>query len=455
MQDNSGLEHCVKCNRHLPIELELGSIRLICCGCRVCYPCGREPLSDDDADDQPPESDEAAAPTQWGRWGHHYCECVQCKCPLCHTSVGHLSLSEAFFMTIRHAQQGRIWAMLMVASHHFMKGRGIPESPERAYYWVRKAAEEHEYPLAWITLANHLSDGIGCTKDRQEALMWIRRAAETGYGLAFRAMAHYLMDEHKAIDASLTTQEMSLLCVAADKASAQAHMDLGAIYRNTFYGHTVGQRLRRQHALRIPRHELVDRSIHHFRIAANYEVGLAQYGLVEALRLKLLIQSDWQTFSQIPRDSDIPIPDLSELKFLPTFGPELCFWLRKLRRGEEEVNQWAKEDYTKIKDYLRRICNNRECGKIINICKCCRDAGKERPEHVTKSRMCAGCRCAFYCSRDCQRKHWKASEATGLLEQGHKVDCKASFYDDSLMYQVKTPATPTSSQIAQLMVLPS
>jgi hypothetical protein len=31
--------------------------------------------------------------------------------------------------------------------------------------------------------------------------------------------------------------------------------------------------------------------------------------------------------------------------------------------------------------------------------------------------VCAGCRCVRYCSRDCQKAHWRS---------GHRADCRAS-----------------------------
>jgi len=46
-----------------------------------------------------------------------------------------------------------------------------------------------------------------------------------------------------------------------------------------------------------------------------------------------------------------------------------------------------------------KLCDNRECGKGA-------------------SKICAGCRCHYYCSRECQMSHWKKRG-----REGHKEDC--------------------------------
>ena len=49
-----------------------------------------------------------------------------------------------------------------------------------------------------------------------------------------------------------------------------------------------------------------------------------------------------------------------------------------------------------------------------SMCSLC---GKPRSACSEKMKICSGCKCAIYCSKVCQRAHWKK-------DGGHKTVCK-------------------------------
>lgn len=51
-------------------------------------------------------------------------------------------------------------------------------------------------------------------------------------------------------------------------------------------------------------------------------------------------------------------------------------------------------------------------------------------------RLCSGCRSASYCSRECQRRHWR--------EGGHKLRCAALAAERQRQQQVEGGASPHS-----------
>jgi hypothetical protein len=48
----------------------------------------------------------------------------------------------------------------------------------------------------------------------------------------------------------------------------------------------------------------------------------------------------------------------------------------------------------------------------------CFSCGKPRSASGENMKSCSGCKCAIYCSKGCQRAHWKKKNG------GHKTMCK-------------------------------
>ncbi len=74
-------------------------------------------------------------------------------------------------------------------------GRGVPENPERAADWFRRAAE-HDMASAGYMLGLIYGSGKGLPKDLDLAAHWHRQAAEHGNHYAQQVLARLYRDGH-------------------------------------------------------------------------------------------------------------------------------------------------------------------------------------------------------------------------------------------------------------------
>ncbi|WP_144445644.1 SEL1-like repeat protein [Inquilinus limosus] len=79
---------------------------------------------------------------------------------------------------VRRAEAGDTLAEYGLGTR-FANGTELPQSPERAAYWYRRAAEQG-MPDALYALGVAYRDGIGVTGDAQEAMTWFRKASLAG-----------------------------------------------------------------------------------------------------------------------------------------------------------------------------------------------------------------------------------------------------------------------------------
>ncbi len=84
------------------------------------------------------------------------------------------------------AAAGNAPSMILLA-HVYENGLGTDRSPERATYWVRRAAEQ-DYAVGQYHYGMALLKGHGVAKNRKEALRWLRRAADNGDADAIRVL---------------------------------------------------------------------------------------------------------------------------------------------------------------------------------------------------------------------------------------------------------------------------
>jgi TPR repeat protein len=79
---------------------------------------------------------------------------------------------------VRRAEAGDAVAEYGLGTR-FANGTELPQSPERATYWYRRAADQGN-PDALYALGVAYRDGIGVTADAREAMAWFRKASLAG-----------------------------------------------------------------------------------------------------------------------------------------------------------------------------------------------------------------------------------------------------------------------------------
>lgn len=85
------------------------------------------------------------------------------------------------------AELGKVEAQFLLAEI-YDRGRGVPQSREKAPFWYRKAAEGRLYPQesreAMFILGRAYETGDGVPQDKKKALDWLRKAAGSGHAAA-------------------------------------------------------------------------------------------------------------------------------------------------------------------------------------------------------------------------------------------------------------------------------
>jgi hypothetical protein len=86
-----------------------------------------------------------------------------------------------------------------------------------------------------------------------------------------------------------------------------------------------------------------------------------------------------------------------------------------------------------IASVVRKGCKHEEVKNVMHFVntwrQMCATCGKQGDKECVL-KQCARCKAFFYCSKECQVKHWKA---------GHKVDCKALHWIESYFPNIRTP----------------
>ena len=80
------------------------------------------------------------------------------------------------------ASQGIARAQRLLAMR-YLRGRGVPEDQDIAFYWMQLAAQQH-FSLAQRSLGELYENGFGITLDMTQASHWYRLAAFQGDTIA-------------------------------------------------------------------------------------------------------------------------------------------------------------------------------------------------------------------------------------------------------------------------------
>ena len=85
---------------------------------------------------------------------------------------------EEFAVLLQNAQQGDTAAQNKVG-YMYVKGKGVEQNYEQAFYWYRKAAEQGSARSMYY-IAYMYDEGKGVSQDKVQAFQWYKKAAELG-----------------------------------------------------------------------------------------------------------------------------------------------------------------------------------------------------------------------------------------------------------------------------------
>jgi hypothetical protein len=86
---------------------------------------------------------------------------------------------EEFAVLLQNAQQGDTAAQNKVG-YMYVKGKGVEQNYEQAFYWYLKAAEQG-HADAQMSIGHMYDEGIGVSLDKVQAFHWYLKAAEQGH----------------------------------------------------------------------------------------------------------------------------------------------------------------------------------------------------------------------------------------------------------------------------------
>jgi MYND finger/Sel1 repeat len=252
-----------------------------------------------------------------------------------------------------NANKGMTWAQLILAAHLRDGGNGFEKDRFQAQEWYTKAADKGDID-AMLSLSALWQMGFPEAKPPVPPNQVL---ADKYIAMAAKngsAVAQY----HMVHESTSHESTMIWYTLSAAQGYREAQYILGAIYKLGRFG----------------AEENAFKSVYWLRKAAIQSWHVAQLLLaIELPRVKARMyddQSDVVGYSAIP---------------------EACFW------------------YNQGTDHVERCTHLSFKWLLVVQCGCC---GKTRKE--TSLRRCSKCKSVGYCSKACQRKHWK---------MGHKRDC--------------------------------
>ena len=146
--------------------------------------------------------------------------------------------------------------------------------------------------------------------------------------------------------------------------------NMGSAFQNTFFGNFVN-------VLKLSRSQLLYRARHYFEEAAVKGYENAYFQLA-------------QTLLDMTNEDTVLVGGL-------TLAPRILFWARKATMGGRSKSK-ALEFVEDMENLLKQNCAT--CHKSADV--------------DVEFKRCSRCKSIWYCSKECQVKHWS---------DGHKSDC--------------------------------
>ena len=309
-------------------------------------------------------------------------------CPLCR---GNSTPDDNERLSKLRAEKGHPLFQL-VEGKKYMKGReGYPVDVKKGLEFYRLAVEQ-KHPTALFLMGLTYRDGVDgyLPQSKTKAIHFLKEAADLGYTEAIVEVAGMLLsrvrpeanneDENlqNAVlyttlayrQASQETPIESVTYVPGQDSVVTLAYNMGSLFRNTFCGFFEA-------FPNLSKPQLLYRASHYLEEAARK--GHEMSFIILAETLLDFAEVDGMSINSV------------------LYAPRILFWARKAANVEGYKTRAIKLSKS-MEEFLKQRCAN------------CR---KNAIPNNDPYKCCARCKCIWYCSKECQVKHWSS----------HKSDC--------------------------------
>ncbi len=325
-----------------------------CCGGGVCFEC----------------------------WEVKECKTLSC-CPLCR---GNSTTDDNARLSKIRAEKGHPQFQLVVGQNYLYGREGYPVDVMKGLELINLAVEQR-HPMALYAMGLTYRDGLGqfVPQSTTKAIHFLKEAANLGYTDALGELGRLLMERSiEALNANTENADVdsdvqsSILYTTLAYSQSKRHQFYKCSDPNAIDGvlaYNMGLKFLNRLVPNLSKSQLRYRAKHYLEEAAmkGYEGAFGHLA-----HILLYIAND---------DRELLLP----------YGPHILFWGRKASK----VNRFDSEAIELIEimeDFLGKMC------------ACC---WKDSTD-ANQFKRCARCKSAWYCSKDCQAKHWNT---------GHKSEC--------------------------------
>ena len=272
------------------------------------------------------------------------------------------SEKEDFQRELKLAKKGHATSQLHVGLAYLDRDsvQGVSANPVEGAKWLKKSADQG-HPLAMNMYGERLEEGLGVAMNLSEAMKWYQKAVDiSNYPRALDNIALMYLDG-KGVPEN-PKEAARYFKLSADQGYSKSQYNLACMYRDGACGIDIDNEK-----------------------AIGYFIAAAEQGKVEAMHnAGILIVEIAQKSNE---GGDIGLVGQ-------------CPWPRAMKWFRKAVDEgfWeSAEQVLQIEQYYSTACAN--CGK--------------GPSGQGLLR-CTRCKLLQYCSKTCQKAHWK---------KGHKKDC--------------------------------
>lgn len=283
------------------------------------------------------------------------------KCPTCRGDYPS-SKTEAFRINKEHALAGRPWAQTALAKFYEAGSEGHSQNLEEAMHWYQLAAKQNHAEAFFCLGRSHMG-----RESCLDAYPLLKKASDLGYSEGHWMLGALRYHAVEGIGEDLVeAARYFTLAFANDPDCPQAAYRLGCLFLAGKGGLDKS----------------ADRAKHYLERAA-----LSDTNAFCSLGSALVVLGEQQYCG---------LPCIAGHDFVP----RALYYLRKAAAKEDnDMKDLAAIRVADLESHGPSMCAN-----------CWRDS-ECFPE---KMKRCTRCRSSWYCSRGCQRRHWK---------DGHKKDC--------------------------------
>lgn len=296
------------------------------------------------------------------------CDETCVACPSCLTPCP-TSDEEIVRMLERHVEEHEdlVWPLANLGKCYEF-GKGCVRDPARAVHLFQKGADRGCRTSQYVLARFYMEGAHGLPLSEEKAIEWYEKAASAGCALSHYCLAILCRRRREYETAVLHCTK------AAEDGYPQAQSKLGYCYRD---GIGMDQ-------------PSMKKAVHWFRKASHSGDVEGMVGCAMGL---------------LTEESNRTNIDMDDRHLLRSF-PESFFWARRaivLTAAKDDQN-FSRDDMT-----LAMYVVQGYAGTSGQCIRCRKEASSDE-----KYLKCSRCKAVHYCSRNCQKSHWKTH---------HKFDC--------------------------------